>query len=144
MPIIINVYWVFKRDRCDRTQFIHMKCKRLFTFVILPLLLAFGGTCMFIWNESKLGQPKEAKLLDNFKQHRVVYEELRDMLLVDTNLSRIAGWGVEIYKPFFLGHPSEHIFPLERYHKYLAWLHEAGADGASRNEGHHANPSILV
>jgi hypothetical protein len=91
-----------------------------------------------------LDPPKETFLIKNFNEHRAAFEQLRDMLLADTNLSRLAEWGVETYKPFFLGYPSEQNFPTDRFNKYLALLKEAGGKAASREEGKHADPSIVV
>ena len=113
-------------------------------FILLPLVLIFGGTCVFIWNQTKLAPPKEALLIKNFNEHRAAFEQLRDMLLAETNLSRVAEWGVDTRKPFFLGYPSEQNFPLNRFNKYLALLKEADGKVASRREGDPANPSILV
>ena len=66
------------------------------------------------------------------------------MLLVDTNISRVADWGVEIRKPFFLGYPSEQNFPMERFNKYLALLKEAGGKVATRGKGEHPDPGVMV
>src|SRR5437899_8848013 len=59
--------------------------------------------------------PKEKDLLQSFYKNRVAFEALRDMLIADVNLRRVAGWGVETRKPFFIGYPSAAVFPLDRY-----------------------------
>lgn len=66
------------------------------------------------------------------------------MLLSDTNLVRVANWGVQTRKPFFLGYPTGDDFPTDRFHEYLALLKEAGGMLASRDEGKHPDPSIVV
>jgi hypothetical protein len=89
-------------------------------------------------------RPTENELIKNFNQHRATFEQLRGMLEVDTNLSRLADWGVETRKPFFLGYPSEQNFPIARYHEYLSLLKQVGGMAALRDEGDHPDPSILV
>lgn len=126
-------------------QFPFVKVKRVtVVFVLLPLLLFFGGTCVFIWNVTKLDPPKEAMVIRNFNEHRAAFEKLRDMLLPDTNLSRVAVWGIDRNKPFFLGYPTEQDFPLDRFHKYLVLIKEAGGGVAVRGEGPHAYAGIIV
>src|SRR6185437_4127764 len=107
-----------------------------FVFVVL----AFGGCAYFFAPRP----PKEAKIIQNFNERRAVFEQLRNMLQADTNLTRIAGWGVETRKPFFLGNPPGGNFSVERFNKYLALLKEAGALGAGRSEGKHADPTICI
>ena len=112
--------------------------------ILTPWLLIFGGTCVFIWNVTKLDPPKEALLIQNFYEHRVAFEQLRDMLQADTNLSRVAVWGIDRSKPFFLGYPMEQDFPLDRFHKYLVLLKQAGGKVATRRAGAQADPGIVV
>ena len=88
--------------------------------------------------------PKEADVIGNFNEHRAVFEELRDMLIADKNLSRLAEWGVEIRKPFFMGYPFEQNFPNARFKKYLALLKECGGGVATRGEDPHPDPGIVV
>ena len=66
------------------------------------------------------------------------------MLQADTNLTRVATWGVETRKPFFLGNPPGGNFSVARYNKYLALLQKVGGFVASRDEGEHPDPSIVV
>jgi hypothetical protein len=115
---------------------------RILLTVFLPLALLFLGPCFYVFYTRI--PPKEAGLLQNFNKHRVVFEQMRDMLLVDTNLCRIGTWGVETRKPFFIGWPLDQDFPRDRFRKYLVLLKEAGAKGASRDNGEPVNPSILV
>jgi hypothetical protein len=71
----------------------------------LFVVVAFGG-CIYYFAPRP---PKETKMIQNFNEHRADFEKLRDMLQVDTNLTRVASWGVETRKPFFLGNPLEEI-----------------------------------
>lgn len=80
--------------------------------------------------------PKESKLLQDFYAHRTAFEQLRDMLQAEPHLRRIEDWGVDA--------PSTNIVAPERYHRYLALLKQTGGQLASRNQGQHADPSILL
>jgi hypothetical protein len=113
-------------------------------FLIALLTLFFLFILLITYLKRANLPPREAQLLLNFNQHRAGFEQLRDMLLVDTNLSRVASWGVETDKPFFLGYPSGQNFPINRFQKYLALLKETGGKAAARAEGEPANPIILV
>jgi hypothetical protein len=88
--------------------------------------------------------PKEAKLLRNFYEHRAAFEHLRDMLLADSNVCRVADWGVETVKPSGIGMPSEGVFPHARFNEYLEWLKQAHGLMAVRSEGSNADPGIMV
>jgi hypothetical protein len=119
--------------------------RRDFLIALSPLALLallFFGFCFYVFYTRI--PPKEASLLQNFNKHRATFEQLRDMLIVDTNLSRVGRWGVQTRKPLFLGWPLDEDFPKDRFNKYLALLKEAGAKGAARGEGEPADPSILV
>jgi hypothetical protein len=108
------------------------------------ILLAAFGFLIFLFYLGMPRPPKQSKLLQNFYAHRAAFEQLRDMLQADGNLSRVASWGVETTKPFFLGYPSENVFPLDRYKKYLALLKQTGGAVASRSEGEPADPSVMA
>jgi hypothetical protein len=122
-----------------RVEFVKKIFKRL-AIVLLFVVVAFGG-CIYYFAPRP---PKEAKLIQKFNEHRVDFEKLRDMLQVDTNLTRVASWGVETRKPFFLGNPPGGNFPVDRYNQYLSLFKQTGGLGASRREGEHDDPSILV
>lgn len=102
--------------------------------------MAFGG-CIYYFAPRP---PKEAKLIHNFNEHRIAFEQLRDMLQADTNLSRVASWGVETRKPFFLGYPSEENFPKDRFEQYLALLKQVHGYVGVRDEGTNGDPGIVV
>jgi hypothetical protein len=99
------------------------------------------GGCIYCFAPSP---PKEAKLIQNFNEHRITFEQLRDMLQADTNLSRVASWGVETRKPFFLGYPSEKNFPTNRFKQYQAMLKQVDGSVGVRSEGDHADVSVVV
>jgi hypothetical protein len=111
-----------------------------FVIIFLFAVVAFGG-CIYYFAPKP---PKESKLIQNFNEHRADYEKLRDMLQVDTNLTRVASWGVETRKPVFLGNPPGGNFSVERYNEYLTLLKKVGGFVASRDEGEHPNFSIVV
>jgi hypothetical protein len=74
--------------------------------------------------------PKEAEVFQNFHAHRAAYERLRNMLLEDKGLVRVASWGVETTSTIGTRKPPAGNFPLDRYNAYLALLNETGAVGA--------------
>jgi hypothetical protein len=113
--------------------------KRL-AIVFIFLVVVMGG-CVFCFAPRP---PKEAKLIQNFNEHRAAFEQLRDMLQADEHLRRVASWGVETTKPFFLGYPSERNFPTDRFNQYLAMLKQVNGKMAGRDEGEHPNPWIVV
>jgi hypothetical protein len=116
------------------------KIIKILAIVFLFFVVAFGGCAYFFAPRP----PKETKLIQNFNDHRATFEQLRDMLQADTNLTRVASWGVETRKPVFLGYPPGGNFPVDRYNKYLALLKEAGGLVATRDEGEHSDPNIVV
>ena len=101
--------------------------------VMAIVLLAAG--CIYFLTPKR---PKEAALIQNFNEHRAVFEQLRDMLEADTNLSRVASWGVETRNPSFLGYPAETNFPTKRFLQYLALLDQANGHIGIRSSGNHA------
>ncbi len=88
--------------------------------------------------------PKEAKLIQNFNEHRIAFEQLRDMLQADTNLSRVASWGVDTRQPQFLGYPTEQNFPTKRFLQYLALLQQANGYVGVRSDGNHADVGVVI
>jgi hypothetical protein len=117
---------------------------RILVWAAMAYALLFMGVCALIHTTTK--PPKEERLLQNFQQHRAAFEQLRDMLNEDINLSRVGTWGIDRRHPFFLGYPTENEFPKDRFGKYQALLKEAGAGVASRREGEkvEADPSVVV
>jgi hypothetical protein len=113
--------------------------KRL-AIALLFVVVAFGG-CIYCFAPRP---PKETKLIQNFNEHRAAFEQLRDMLQADTNLSRVAKWGVGTRNPFFLGYPSEENFPTNRFNQYLVLLKQANGYVGVRSEGDHADVGVIV
>jgi hypothetical protein len=104
------------------------------------LLLFLAGSCALLFNAIRLKPPKQAVLLQNFKEHRAAYEQLRDMLLADTNLERVASWGIDQREPFCLGQPTAKVFSMNRYAKYQSLLKEIGGGMAFRRAGEKVEP----
>ena len=107
---------------------------------VLVIALLFAGCIYFLTPK----RPKEAALIQNFNEHRVVFEQLRDMLEADTNLSRVAQWGVDTRNPPFLGYPSETNFPTKRFLKYLNLLAQANGYVGVRSDGDHADVGVVL
>ena len=102
--------------------------------ILLVLLAALCGLFVYVFPNSK--PPKERELIENFYAHRSAYERLRDMLLADKEVLRVASWGVETTKS---GGgkivPPEGGFPVSRYDEYLGLLRETHGFGAFRGRG---------
>ena len=101
--------------------------------VFLVFIGALYGSFTFVFPSSK--PPKERKLIENFYTHRTAYERLRDMLLEDKQLLRVANWGVETTKSGARRVTPGGTFPVNRYNEYLTLLSQIGAKGASRARG---------
>jgi hypothetical protein len=103
-------------------------------------VVVFGG--LFLYSRYTSMPPKEVKLIQDFNEHRAAFEQLRDMLLADEQILRVANWGVETRKGIRV--PPEGNFPLNRYNQYLALLKQVGGLVANRDEGEHPDPGVLV
>jgi hypothetical protein len=77
--------------------------------------------------------PKEANVLQNFYAHRATYERLRDMLIEDKKLVRVASWGVQTTTSMATSERPTGDFAVGRYNQYLALLKEVGGIGAHRD-----------
>ena len=80
---------------------------------------------------------EEEKLVENFYAHRAAYERLRDMLLDDKELLRIADWSIETKKSRVPHIPTAGDFPANRYNEYVALFKQAGSKLALRDEDDH-------
>ena len=100
--------------------------------VCLGLAFGFLAFLFFLFPSKK--PPKEKQVIQNFYAHRVGFERLRDMLLEDKKLVRLADWGVQTTTS---NGTSEHPmgdFSSDRYKEYMALLKEVGGIGAHRDE----------
>jgi hypothetical protein len=119
--------------------------KRTLLYTLLTLVASFVAVAL-LFHVVPPKPPKENELLQTFHRNRTAFEQLRDMFRADNNLKlrKVANWGIETYKPFFLGKPTAANFPMERYQQYLRLLHQVGSTVAMRTDYEPANPSISV
>ena len=101
--------------------------------ILLFLAVAVCGLLVLVFPINE--PPKESAVIQNFYTHRSAYERLRDMLLEDKELDRVADWGVQTTNTVVTSKPPAGGFPLKRYNEYLALLKETGAVGAFRDRG---------
>ena len=99
-------------------------------------------SALVLWFHFATRPPNEAATIANFYAHRAGYDELREMLLADNDLVRVADWGVQTSDSAVPQVPPQGNFPAGRYRKYLSLLTEIGAMGAFRT--HEAHPEIGV
>ncbi len=90
-----------------------------------------------------MAPPSETKLIENFRSHRSAFEQLRDMLQEDKQISRLGEWGVHVH-PGGISKPPEGNFPVERFQRYLALLKQAHAVGVSGDDSPHPYLSVVV
>jgi hypothetical protein len=100
--------------------------------VVLCVLVVVLGVALFFPHRSP---PREAQVIGNFEAHRAAFERLRDMLVEDKDLVRVADRGVLTTKTIASRKPPAADFPLNRYNEYLSLFKEAGAAGAYRDRG---------
>lgn len=113
--------------------------KRL-AIAFLFLVVVMGG-CVFCFTPRP---PKEAKLIQNFNEHRAAFEKLRDMLQADEQVTRVGSWGVATTKSAVPRIPPEGDLSVDRYNEYMALLKQVGGISAWRDKGKYANPEIVV
>ncbi len=106
-----------------------------------PVMVVTVAGGLFFYLRRANTPPKEAQLIQNFNEHRAAFEQLKEMLITDGQVRRVADWGVETTNG--VGEPPVN-FPTDRYNQYLVLLKQAGALQAYRNEGGHPDPGILV
>jgi hypothetical protein len=109
---------------------------------IAILTIAVVVCALVVWLHIATRPPDEAATIANFYAHRAEYDELREMLLADNDLIRVAEWGVQTSDSAVPQFPPPGRFPAVRYRKYLSLLTEIGAKGAFRT--HQASPEIGV
>lgn len=66
---------------------------KLLGISVLVLAVVVCGAILYDLPRHK--PPREQKLIANFYAHRAAYERLRNMLLEDKKLLRVANWGVQ-------------------------------------------------
>jgi|ERR1039458_46239 hypothetical protein len=88
--------------------------------------------------------PKERKIIEGFYAHRAAYEQLRNMLIVDKELTDVADWGVRTADSPLSKMPPEGGFSVSRYHEYLALLREIGAKRAGGVSGKNATEIYIL
>lgn len=111
---------------------------------LVLILLAGFGCMVFLVCLTMPRPPKESDVIQNFYKNRSAFEQLRDMLEEDSRLRRVAGSYVETSNPFYLGGASASGFPMDRYGRYLALLKQVGGYVATRDEGEHCDPGVVV
>jgi|HubBroStandDraft_3_1064219.scaffolds.fasta_scaffold347966_2 hypothetical protein len=112
----------------------------LLIVVTLCAVLAFAGVALFFPHRSP---PKEAQVIQNFYTHRAAFERLRDMLLNDRKLVRLADWGAQTTTSMGTSEHPTGDFPVDRYKQYLVLLKEVGGIGAHR-DGSDSQPDACV
>ena len=112
---------------------------KIFKPLVIVFLMFSGFVYFFVPRP-----PKEAKLIQNFNEHRIAFEQLRDMFQADTNLRSVASWGIATRQPQFSGYPTEQNFPAKRFLQYLALLQQANGEVGVRSDGNHADVGFLV
>jgi hypothetical protein len=109
----------------------------------LLIVIAALAAVLFVFDLS-VQPPREDKVIKNFDEHRAIYEELRQMLLADKDLVRVADWGVQTSDSAISQMPPKGRFPLARYRQYISLLEQIGAKGAFRTEGDHPMVGVQV
>jgi len=99
--------------------------------VVLVLIVAVAVMLFVTWYSCL--PPKEAKFLANFQAQRASFEQLRDMLQADKQVSRMGPWGVATTD--VIPHmPPDGGFPVERYQRYMAVFKQAEVRVAERSD----------
>ncbi|MGO8926282.1 MAG: hypothetical protein ACLQU3_05245 [Limisphaerales bacterium] len=116
---------------------------RNWLYILLALTAPFVAVALLFY-PAVAKPPKESRLLQSFQKNRAAFEQLRDMLTADTNVRRVADWGIATRKPYFIGEPAAVNFPMDRYQQYRALLRQVGGKVAFRSDGEPANISVCV
>ncbi len=111
---------------------------------ILGFLIVAGvlGLVLYIWVTRY--PPSESGLIQGFQDHRAQFEQIRDMLMEDKQLERLADWGVATTTSPVPRMPPDGGFPVQRYELYMRLLHQVNAQALGRREGTPASPNILM
>ncbi|HZM05021.1 MAG TPA: hypothetical protein VFC44_18625 [Candidatus Saccharimonadales bacterium] len=107
----------------------------IYAIAFVSILIAVGSA-LFVGISGRT-LPKESKFVQLFKSHRIEFDKLRSMLQEDSQLVAVADWGVRMKR-------STDSLPAQRYNEYLRLLKQVDGQVATRDEGKHANPSIMI
>jgi len=107
--------------------------KVIATAVLICFALALGLVVIMVILLPHKSPPREKQVVEDFYVHRVAFERLRDMLIEDKNLVRVADWGVQTTTSMATKERPTGDFPADRYSQYLALLKEVGGIGAHRD-----------
>ena len=88
--------------------------------------------------------PRDETLVKSFREHKIEYERLRDMLQADDKLRRVASWGIETSGSPGTAMPPTAELTLNRYNEYLVLLKKVGGEVASRSGGSHPDACVSV
>lgn len=103
--------------------------------VLAGALLAF-----YLWTKP----PNDETVIRNFEGHRGAFEQLRDMLKADTQVVRVAEWGVETTNAPGTVKPPNGGLPVDRYDEYLLLLRNVGGKVAYRGRGEYPESVGIV
>jgi hypothetical protein len=98
--------------------------------LLVCAVLAFVAIALLFPHASP---PKEKHVIQNFYEHRATFEQLRDMLIEDKKLVRLADWGVQTTTSMGTSERPTGDFPPDRYKQYLTLLKKVGGIGAHRD-----------
>jgi hypothetical protein len=105
--------------------------------------IALAVVAAMLWSANGAA-PDEATLIARFRLDKAEYEQLRDMLLADSQLQRLADWGIQLTGSPTIVVPPSDKFPEARYKKYMELLSKVGGLAAYRSGEPHPKPCILV
>jgi hypothetical protein len=111
--------------------------KRGVIISVVVIVGVLGVATVYLLGISARTPPQEAKFVQLFNSHRSEFDKLREMLQQDTNLVSVADWGSRMRNPM-------NSLPPERYNEYMQLLKQVGGRAANREEGEHADPSVLL
>lgn len=103
-----------------------------------------GAVAIALYFVGSARPPKEAKLIQIFQDHRAEFERLREMLQADTQVVRLASWGVETTDSVVPRIPPEGTFPVDRYMEYMNLLKQVGGHVAYRGKDQHPHLGISL
>lgn len=107
--------------------------KLLGFFLLSVLICVVLGIAFFLIVFPHKSPPNERQVIQNFNAHRAGFEQLRDMLMEDKKLVRVADWGVQTTTSMPTSERRTGDFPPDRYEQYLSLLKEVGGIGAHRD-----------